>query len=65
MKASEIARKLKAQGWYIYQHGTRHDKWRHNKYKNGKMSILIPRHKSEELSPGVQAEILTAMNEIE
>ena len=47
MKYSELLRKLKAQGAYFIGHRGRHDEWCYNG-----ISVIIPRHKSQEVKAG-------------
>lgn len=63
MKVGEIIKLMKKQGWYLLKHGTNHDKWTHKLYSNP--FIPIPRHKSQELSSGVEIKIKTAIKEIQ
>ena len=64
MKAGEIVRKLKKQEWFLYEHGAEHDKWSNKNYRSYPY-ISVPRHKSKELSRGVESEIKAAMREVE
>ncbi len=64
MKVGEIIRKLKKQGWHIQDHGAEHDLWSHELLKS-RPCIAVPRHKSEELSNGVEHDILKGMREVE
>lgn len=61
MKASEIIKILKEQNWYLIEHGKKHDKWGH---ELSARIILVPRHKSQELSKGVEKDIISKMEEV-
>lgn len=63
MKAREIIKKLKEQGWYLEEHGSRHDKWAHSLY--GNEWIPLPRHYDVELSKTVESSVKRAMQEVE
>jgi len=55
MKVSEIVRLLKKNGWYLDEHGSDHDLYRHPiKSKR----IPVPRHQSKELNPKTAISIL-------
>jgi predicted RNA binding protein YcfA (HicA-like mRNA interferase family) len=64
MTAREAVRKMKAQGWYIQEEGRKHTKWTHEKLFS-RPYIPVPRHGSQELSRGVETEIINAMKEVE
>jgi len=39
MKRRDIERKLRALGWLLARHGSRHDVW-----SNGERDLVVPRH---------------------
>ncbi|MBF6612774.1 MAG: type II toxin-antitoxin system HicA family toxin [Chloroflexi bacterium] len=54
MKASELVRKVKADGWVLYRHGKKHDVYIHPT-KSGQ--LVIPRH-NKELATGTLKALL-------
>ncbi|RKS00400.1 type II toxin-antitoxin system HicA family toxin [Flavobacterium sp. 102] len=55
MKVNELLKVLKKDGWELYQHGKRHDLYRHPT-KDGQ--IPVPRHQSAEVATGTLNQIL-------
>lgn len=55
MKASELVKILKADGWVLQRHGSRHDLYEHPKKPN---VIAVPRHGGKELRGGTLSQIL-------
>ena len=49
MKWAELRRIAEDKGWYLYRNGANHDIYRH---KEKEFTILISRHKSEEIRKG-------------
>jgi predicted RNA binding protein YcfA (HicA-like mRNA interferase family) len=64
LRAGEIIRKMKKQGWYKLEEGTNHAKWTHDKLLS-RAYIPVPRHDSQELSSGVENEIMKCIKEVE
>jgi len=62
--AAEAVRRMKKQGWYLYEHGKKHDLYTHKKLLSKKY-VEIPRHWNDELSKGVERDIITGMKEVE
>lgn len=64
MTANEALRKLKKQGWYLYEHGRKHDLYSHDMLRSRKY-VEVPRHWNDELSKGVEKDIMDGIKEVE
>ncbi|MDQ7825885.1 MAG: hypothetical protein RDV48_23990 [Candidatus Eremiobacteraeota bacterium] len=62
MRVRELLRKIKAQGWFLLEHGTEHDHWTHELI-DGYVPII--RRYSEEVSAGIEHRVKKLMREIE
>ncbi|WP_343707927.1 type II toxin-antitoxin system HicA family toxin [Flavobacterium sp.] len=54
---NELLKLLKKDGWYLYNNGANHDKYRHATKQN---QLHIPRHGSKEMAKGTYESILKA-----
>ena len=53
MTPKEFAKKAKKLGWYLWEHGTRHDKYRHP-VRPG--TLTVERH-TKDLAPGTLSQL--------